>query len=180
MFILQALIFSVQLSVADPNFDLRDLWTGKYIESWPNNIELYYEKGEVLLDFIPNVLSWLIFTDKVVDIIKNLNGNKIQVYPVQISKKGDKVKCYCVNVVNVIESVAAFDWDKSEYISWEDDPEYIKYIRKIVLKGDKIYRNLDIFRLDESKNYIIVSERIKEEFEKEKIVGFRYTPLEMV
>lgn len=117
---------------------------------------------------------------KGVNIIKNLNKNEIQVFPVQISRKGNKVKSYYVNVVNVTASVAAFDWDKSEYISWEDDPEYIKYIRKIVLKADSVYRNLDIFRLDESKNYIIVSERIKKEFEKEKIVGCRFTPIQMV
>lgn len=159
-------------------FDLRTLWRGKYIEQLPENIQLSYEKGNVLLDYIPNVLSWLIFSNKAIDLLNKINVSGIQYFSVEIFKRGHKEKPYPVNVVNVLESVVAMDWEKSDYVSWEDDPKYIKFIRKIVLNSGASYRNLDMFRLEESKNYIIVSERVKEEVEKEGLSGFGFTLLE--
>lgn len=159
-------------------FDLRILWRGKYIKKWPNNIELYYEKGNVVLDYIPNVLSWLIFSDKVIDMLNRLNIASIQCFPVNICSKNNKEKHYSANVINVLESISALNWEKSDYISWEDDPKYIKLLRNIVLKFDCDYRDLDMFRLEESKNYIIVSERIKEGIEMKNLTGFGLTPLE--
>lgn len=159
-------------------FDLRTLWRGNYVEKWPDNIELYYEKGNVVLDYIPNVLSWLIFSDKVIDTLNQLNVAGIQSFPINIYNIKNKAKHFTANVVNILESVSALDWEKSDYISWEDDPKYIKFLRKIVLKADNDYRNLDMFRLEESKNYIIVSERIKKCLEMEKLTGFGLAPLE--
>lgn len=160
-------------------FDLRALWKGNDIEKWPDNIELYYEKGNVVLDYIPNVLSWLIFSDKVIAILNQLNVAGFQSFSINICDIKNKAKHFTVNVVNILESVSALDWEKSDYISWEDDPKYIKFLKKIVLKADSDYRNLDMFRLDESKNYIIVSERIKKCLEMEKLTGFELTPLEI-
>lgn len=159
-------------------FDLRTLWRGKNIEQWPDNIQLYFEKGNVLLDYVPNVLSWLIFTDKAIDLLKKINVSTIQCFPIDIFKKGHKEKFCTVKVVNVLETVLAFDWEKSDYVSWEDAPKYIKFIRKIVLKADAPYRNLDMFRLDESKNYIVISQRFKDEVEKKDLKGFGFTLLE--
>ncbi len=144
----------------------------------PENIQLSYEKGNVLLDYVPNVLSWLICSNKVIDLLNKINIIEIQCFPVEIFKKGIKEEPCLVTVVNVLESVAAMDLEKSDYVSWEDDPKYIKFIRKIVLNSDASYKNLDMFRLEESKNYIIVSERIKEEVEKEGLRGFGFTLLE--
>lgn len=158
-------------------FDLRNLWRGEYIKQFPENIQLYYEKGDILLDYTPNVLSWLIFSNKVIKLFCKINVRGIQYFPIKVFKKKSEKKFYSVNVVNVLEVVSAMDWNKSEYVSWEDDPRYIKFIRKIVLKSDALYRDLDIFRLQESKNYIIVSERVKEEIEKEGLIGFGFIPL---
>lgn len=161
-------------------FDLRTLWRGNYIEEWPDNIELYYEKGNVILDYIPNVLSWLIFSDNVITMLNQLNVTEIQYFPINIYNIKNKSKNFMVNVVNTLETVSALDWERSDYISWEDDPKYIKFLRKIVLKADSDYRNLDMFRLAESKNYIIVSERIKKCLEMEKLTGFGLTSLEIM
>lgn len=159
-------------------FDLRILWRGKYIEKWPDNIELYYEKSNVVLDYIPNVLSWLIFSDRAINTLNRLNIPSIQCFPINICNIKNKEKRFPANVVNVLESISALDWEKSDYISWEDDPKYIKFLRKIVLKAHCDYRSLDMFRLEESKNYIIVSERIKQSLEIDKLTGFGLTLLE--
>lgn len=160
-------------------FDLRTLWRGKYIEKWPDNLELYYDKGNVFLDYIPNVLSWLIFSNKVIAAFNQLNVVGIQCFPINICSIKNKKKHCSAYVVNTLESVSALDWEKSDYVSWEDDPKYIKFIRKIVLKTDCDYRNLDMFRLGESKNYIIVSERIKKCLKMENLTGFGLLPLEI-
>lgn len=161
-------------------FDLRTLWRGDYIEKWPDNIQLYYEKGNVILDYIPNVLSWLIFSDKVIATLNRLNIAGIQCFPINICNIKKKEKYFTANVINALESVSALDWENSDYISWEDDPKYIKFLRKIVLRDDCDYRSLDMFRLKESKNYIIVSERLKKCLEMERLTGFGLTPLEIL
>lgn len=159
-------------------FDLRILWRGSYIEKWPDSIELYYEKGNVILDYIPNVLSWLIFSNQVIVMLAQLNVAGIQYFSIDICNKKHKAKKFTANIVNTLEAVSALDLEKSDYISWEDNPKYIRFLRKIVLKADCDYRNLDMFRLEESKNYIIVTERIKKCFELEGFTGFRLVPLE--
>ncbi len=159
-------------------FDLRLFWRGIYVEKWPDDLEFYYEKGNTILDFVPNVLSWLMFTDKAVEVFKKLEIMNMQYFPIIIKKVGKKEHSYSLNVINVLDSVEALDWEKSDYVSWEDDPKYIKFIRKVVLNKNASKSNLDIFRLQESKNYIIISERIRKAIENEGLTGFGFKLLQ--
>ncbi len=159
-------------------FDLRSVWRGTYIEKWPDNLDFCYKKGNVILDYVPNVLSWLMFTDKAVEVFKRLGIVNIQYLPISIKKAGKKEPSHMLNVVNVLDSVEALDLEKSDYVSWEDDYKYIKFIRKVVLNKNASKSNLDIFRLLESKNYIIVSERIRIAVENEGLTGFGFKLLE--
>ncbi|EMS71038.1 imm11 family protein [Ruminiclostridium cellobioparum] len=159
-------------------FDLRLFWRGIYVEKWPDDLEFYYEKGNTILDFVPNVLSWLMFTDKAVEVFKKSEIMNMQYFPIIIKKVGKKEHSHSLNVINVLDSVEALDWEKSDYVSWEDDPKYIKFIRKVVLNKNASKSNLDIFRLQESKNYIIVSERIRKAIENEGLTGFGFKLLQ--
>lgn len=159
-------------------FDLRNLWKGITITNWNKNISLHYSEGDVLLDYVPNNLSWLIFSDKAIDTIQPfLVGAEI--FPVSISSESSE-DAVGANVVNLLTSVSAMNWEKSDYISWDDDPKDIKVIRNLVMNRSAIVNNADVFRLEESKNYILVSEKFKQVVERGGLQGFGFWEIDIV
>ncbi|MHC1681723.1 MAG: DUF1629 domain-containing protein [Clostridiaceae bacterium] len=156
-------------------FDLRDFWKGKKIENLNSNIELSYNRGEVILDYIPNNLSWLIFSEKVVNILKEIEAN-IEIFPVQILKD-DKKNKFLAYVVNILDNIPVMNWDKSDYVAWDGDSKAIKAIRNLIINLDSIPDNVDIFRLDESRNFIIVSDRLKTKLVDNSLSGLGFWQL---
>lgn len=160
-------------------FDHRKLWKGEKIEEWNNDIALYHDKEGLVLDYIPNVLSWLIFSNKTIEVLKELKINNIQVFPVSLQKKDSMAQRLHYNVVNVITSIAALNWEKSNYLTWEDDPRSIKVIRQLVMNKSAIKEGVDIFTLEEAASYVVVSDNVKVSFEKSGITGVDFWPLEI-
>lgn len=160
-------------------FDYRKLWRGQIIDSWQDNIELYYEKEGELLDYTPNVLSWLILSDEVISVFEELNIVQFQVFPVRLSNKMDVNKSNFSNVINITCDRSVLNWEKSDLVTWDDDPKYIKAIRNLVMDNSKLDGLPDIFRLSESKNYIIVSEQLKKKIEEKGLTGFQFLPIEI-
>ncbi|WP_411680972.1 Imm43 family immunity protein [Clostridium thailandense] len=160
-------------------FDYRKLWKGQKIEEWNDNIELFYEEEGVLLDYTPNVLSWMIFSDKVIDIFNELGIYQFQSFRVKLVNKEKKDYTYNSNVVNITCDYSVLNWEKSDLITWKDDPKYIKVIRNLVMDISKLDKVVDIFRLSESKNYIIVSERFKNKIEEKELKGFEFWKIDV-
>ena len=161
-------------------FDLTRLWKGERIEDWNEDIMLYYEKDGLVWDYVPNVLTWLIFSDRLVDLLYELGITDIQVFPVTLHKKGSTKKLPGYNVVNILTSVSAFNWERSDYVPWEDDPKSIKVIRKLVMNRSSLEGSPDMFRLAEDKHYIITSDRLKKAVEERGITGIKFRPAELV
>jgi hypothetical protein len=159
-------------------FDLRSLWKGISINNWNENISLYYNDGEVILDYVPNNLSWLIFSDEAVRIIEKV-ATEAEVFTVSISSETSKDKIQA-NVVNILTSISAMNWENSDYVSWDDDPKDIKVIRNLVINSSAIVNKPDVFRLEESKNFIIVSEKFKQEVERNNLKGFGFWEIDIV
>lgn len=159
-------------------FDLRSLWKGISIHNWNENISLYYNDGEVMLDYVPNNLSWLIFSDEAVRIIEKV-ATEAEVFKVSISSETSKDKKQA-NVVNILTSISAMNWEKSDYASWDDEPKDIKVIRNLVINSSAIVNKPDVFRLEESKNFIIVSEKFKQEVERNNLKGFGFWEIDIV
>jgi hypothetical protein len=155
-------------------FDYRKLWRGQIIDSWRDNIELFYEKEGDLLDYTPNVLSWLILSDEVLSVLNELEIRRFQAFPVKLSNKLKKDKNKYSNVINITCDKSVLNWEKSDLVTWDDDPKYIKAIRNLVMDSSKLEELPDIFRLSESKNYIIVSEKFKKKIEEKKLTGFQF------
>ncbi|WP_143318640.1 DUF1629 domain-containing protein [Clostridium sp. HBUAS56017] len=71
------------------------------------------------------------------------------------------------------------NWEKSDLVTWDDDPKYIKAIRNLVIDSSKLDGLPDIFRLSESKNYIIASEQFKKKIEEKGLTGFQFLEIEI-
>ena len=161
-------------------FDPRKLWCGERIEVWDKKIQLYYDKDGLILDYMPNVLSWLIFSDRLIDVLKDLNVKHIQIFPVDLYRKGNEEQSLHFNVVNVLSKIAAMNWEKSNYLTWKDDPKAVKVVRQLVMNKSAIKEGLDIFNLAESVPYIVVSEKLKNAIESKNITGTHFCPIEVV
>jgi hypothetical protein len=109
--------------------------------------------------------------------IKSIIGDS-QVFQVLVASKANNELKLVGNVINVLASISAMDWEKSDYTAWDDDPKEIKVIRNLVMDRNAMTHGLDIFRLDESKNFIIVSERLKKEVEQHNLSGFGFWEIE--
>lgn len=131
-----------------------------------------------MLDYVPNNLSWLIFSDKAVRIIGKVK-TEAEVFLVSISSEKSKNTKHA-NVVNILTSVSAMNWEKSDYVSWDDDPKDIKVIRNLVINRLAIINNPDVFRQEECKNFIVVSERFKQEVERSNLKGFGFWEIDVV
>ena len=131
-----------------------------------------------MLDYVPNNLSWLIFSDKAISIIETLE-TELEYFHVSILSESGNVQTQA-NVVNILTSISAMNWEKSDYVPWDDDPKDIKVIRKLVMNHSTIVNKADMFRLGESKNFIIVSEKFKQEVEKSELLGFGFWEIDVV
>lgn len=160
--------------------DLRRLWRGEVISNWNNNIKLYYENDGLALDYVPNVLSWLICSDNLTNVFYKQNVNNIQVFPVMLYNKNNVKDTLKYNVVNILTSISAMNWELSDYVTWEDDPKDIKFIKKLVINSSSLQESLDIFLLAEGVAYVIVSEKLKTAIESKNITGVDFEFIESV
>lgn len=161
-------------------FDLRKLWRGEIIEKWNQEMCFYYDKDGLILDYMPNVLSWFIFSDKVIDVLNELNIKEVQIFPVVLYRKDDTNQFLKYNVVNVLSKISAMNWEKSDYLAWKDDPKTVKVIRKLVMNKSAIREGVEIFNLAESIPYIIVSNNLKNAMERKNLTGVDFWPIEIV
>lgn len=160
-------------------FDHRKLWRSEKIDDWRSDIRLNYDKNGLVLDYMPNVLSWLIFSGKIVEIIKELNIPNVQMFPVTLYKKDNEDQTLNYNVINLMTKVAAMDWGKSDYLAWEDDPKFVKVIRRLVIKQSAVKDGLEMFNLAEATPYVVVSENVKYAFESKGITGADFWSIEV-
>lgn len=126
------------------------------------------------LDFTFADFDVLVVNEKVAFM---LNEKECQLIPVEIEGIKDGHSYFVVVLLNSIDCI---DESKSDFEKWtKDDPirpdkagEY-KGIYELFVDPQKIGNNT-IFRLGKSDNMIIVSEDLKQKFEKNSITGIKF------
>ena len=169
------------------DFDLRLLKQGKPVNNWDGTVELFYDVDSPALDYVPNPLTWLIFSDRLVEIMREMGIQNMQVFPISILREGSPGEAITgYNIVNIAEAIAAADREHSVYVTWGEstfnvgvDPNRIKYFRRLVLNSNALTHKPDIFLLEEVASYFIVSQRFKKTIERENVTGMRFVPIEV-
>jgi hypothetical protein len=161
-------------------FDLRKIWRSEKISDWDSKIMLFFDKKGLVLDYMPNVLSWLILSYKAINVLKELDINNIQVFPVTLYIRNNPCNTFQYNIVNVVTIIQAMNKDKSEYIAWDDDPNQVKIIKRLVMNKSEIPEDVEIFNLSEAAPYIIISDKLKYALDRNNITGTDFIPIDLV
>ncbi|PWU06495.1 MAG: hypothetical protein C5B43_01740 [Verrucomicrobia bacterium] len=111
-----------------------------------------------------------IVRDDVLDICADLFKDQIQTFDVELHTQNGILNNYkLINILNLVEGVN-LEESICEYFT---DKKTIRGYKYLVLK-ENCLENLNIARLKETLSHILVSEKVKERFEKYKIKGARF------
>ena len=127
-----------------------------------------------LSDVLPNNGALLIVSRRVLNIIENLCKCDYQVFEANVFVGKNKVNGYYL--LNILNSIEILDKSKSVFTTIKNSNAILKF-EKIVYKEEDLI-NLSIARNADYLQHVVVSQELKEVFEKEKIKGveFRIEP----
>lgn len=152
----------------------------KKIDKWDNHITFYYSNYSTPPDFEIPMICPLHFATK--SFINALNANQlrcfdfisIRIYP---ENEGPIVESY--HIINYIYTIEALDLNLSEIEYDPEQPSEIMSVPYIVLDRSRIPSKVHAFRLKESPANIIVSKKVMENLNKQKVTGVRFVRVEM-
>ena len=177
---IMALFPNIQEDIDRYDIDIEN----EFITNWDINNEFGYDPkdGYMYSDCLANVYSWMIVSEKSKNIFdKYIHSNNLQLLPIKIKNivNEQKTNYFVLHVMDVID---ALDLEHSDYFEIqldeygyeyeEEDEEKIRLIvAKYALKKD-IIKGHHIFKVKKDNIRIFVSEEIKNEIEKNNLVGF--------
>ena len=137
-------------------------------------------EGSIATDYLANDMTWLVVSQKLKDILDELN-TKIQYFKVKIQdEKGKKLNgnYYVANIINLVDSLCLHE---SDY--FETDIEgigTIYTISKFAIYGNKVGEN-DVFKLlNRQEIPIFVSVRLKKIVEERQITGMEFLEVKII
>lgn len=158
-------------------FDITLFWQGKKFRGKiPEFVKLYIREGDENLpkaSLLANPISWLIFSQRLLDFWWLLIKDDVQVFdaPVYL-KSGQKVEGY--KIINPIRVIDCLDIEKS-HVDWNEDGT-ISFANNIYIKEDKV-GNHHIFRLKGYKYCVIVSDKLAKSLKGNNFKGIAFIRL---
>ncbi len=142
------------------DFDYYTFLDGKeYKGRIPEFVKLYIRKGDEKLpqaSLVGGPLSWLIFSDRLLNFLWPLIKDDVQVFDAPVFlKDGTKVEGY--KLINPICVLDCIDWERTEVSRYDDGS--IAYCQKIFIKDHCVGKH-HIFRLKGYLYTLIVSDKL--------------------
>ncbi len=150
---------------------------GKEIKDWDSRITFYYEDGRAE-DYLDNIYNWPIFSERMKKILDDLNIKGVQFFPINIKQKKTNENLSGYYIFNICNLVEALDLEKSEYQNSVTNPSIIMGVTHPVLKEDKV-NGIGILRLQEYKESIFISERLKKAMVERNITGCSFREVKL-
>ena len=161
-------------SIEDFEGDKYAVIKGKLIQDWRSvRLKYNFKDGTVITDYVANLYRWLLFSDKICEIIERELNAQIQYLPVELVNENYNTVSHEFKVVNLLDTVDALDLSHSKYNFFEVDNEKILYVQKYALKKD-VVDGYDMFRLKNDTISVFVSEKFKKIIEEKKMKGFDF------
>ncbi len=156
----------------DNDFDITVFWQGKtYNETIPKSVRLYVDsKKPTFPDFMANPISWLICSERLVNIFQARASNCLQLFDAPLFDQKTKEAIAGYKVVNIVKLIPCLDFNKS-VVSYSEDGSYVISIIDPVYIEDRLPRDAHLFRVVEDKYRIIVSKELADDLVKERVTG---------
>lgn len=132
-------------------------------------------QGVLTDNLIASGTNGLLFSTRLRDLLQKIGIDNIQYFPAVVRNPVEKTSTKDYSIANIIGRVACIDRKSSELEMSPDDPDRIEFIESLAI-DEKKARGLDLFRLDEKTEIIVLSDRVKKACEKAKITGVRFYP----
>ena len=117
-----------------------------------------------------------LFSQRAIDVLNAVGVTNFRAFDVVVKDERDGSVYTQYKAINIVGAFSCLDLDRSEY-----DPSFkppMMEIQKIVLDPSRI-PDLHLFRLAEKTKVILVSDSLKEQMEKAKLVGVRFVEVEL-
>jgi hypothetical protein len=164
-----------------------------YVDSLPEVIEqndLEFDLGEAVNQQVPIIdliieeedqgrltdhisttaARGLLVADSLLDVIKKVGVDNIQSFPTRVLDHEGVVLSEKYKLLNIIGKIYAVDLEQSDVNVHPDFPEHIEFINSLVIK-DSIPSDLQLFRLAENTEVIVVTDELKNAIEESKASG---------
>ena len=147
---------------------------GKYVENWNDDITLVCdnENEDMVPDWLCEIDSWLVVSQRFVDVVEPFENGAIQYLPIKIDACQPQMQGEKYYVANVIKVLDAYDYEKSDWFYMGPNNEYrssINYVlKKDIIKDNHIF----IVKEDILSSMVVVSEELKNAIIKAKLLGF--------
>jgi hypothetical protein len=155
---------------------------GRYYDKWDDRFTFSFdpEQGERWTDYLSTDLGWFVISTKFKETLDRIGITNIQYIPIRIKNVIDDSMVEGYSVANICSLIDALDLEHSDYSEFElDENEKVLSVRKYALKQNAI-KELQIFRVEKSQMAIFVSEKVKEEVERNNITGCDFLEVKVV
>lgn len=140
--------------------------------------DLWKDRGSKLADSIPNVLGFLIVSDKLRRLLDKHSGADIEFLPVRVRNHQGRLVKARYFIANVLGTTACVDRELSDFDMGAIDKEHASHFRRLVLDESRIGADQKLFRLSEQPGLILAREDLVDELLEQDCTGILFTYLE--
>lgn len=148
---------------------------------WPGALVLSMSRkdGDMLTDFIANPDRMLYVSSKARDVLlsQGIGGGEGEYLPFSLNDKQGRSTPEQFHVLNVLRSVACFDFERSGFSTYPGEPGNLALVESIHLREDKIPPEAKLFRLAEKMRFIIIRSDLLDAIKQAGLTGLRVLQL---
>ena len=167
--------------IEDFNWDHDELSTGVFVEHWEKPLIFDYllNEDEFIADYALNDSSLFIISPKFNTLLSEFSLDKIQMLSVILKNQKSNLLIENYVIANVLEIVDAINYEHSTYDVFDLDDDQVYSFVKYAINGNGI-SGKHIFKLKDAEQPIFISEKVKDEIERQGITGCDFLEIKMI
>ncbi|OCA83656.1 Imm43 family immunity protein [Bacillus sp. FJAT-27986] len=165
----------------DYNWNNYDLSTGGFVENWGKPLIFDYlrNEDEIIADYALNDLSLFIISPKFNTLLSKFALDNIQMLSVILRNQKSNLLIEDFIIANVLEVVDAINYEHSTYDVFDLDDDQVYSFVKYAINRNEIYGK-HIFKLKGAEQPIFISEKVKDEIERQGITGCDFLEVKII
>ena len=155
-----------------------DYSSGQSITENSQPIKLFQKnKTKKKTDYLAGIFSFPIISSNFRKLLTESRITCIEFHPVELICKRNGTVDNSYSFLNILDNIACFDWQKSEFETGFIRYDVVREVRKLTIRKDKI-KGRDLFRIEEIPSVIVVSLRLRKIIEAAEISGIQFKEID--